>query len=237
MSIKVTDSNFIPGKDTISILKDGIAYEPTQAPEWNENETFLTLDNTGFYEVTIVAADKAGNKSDPTKVNFGIVKQGPRLTIKDKNDSGFYKQVELKVESDILIYDASATIEKTINGEKITEVKNFERKGKNAVLSLTEDGAYKVSVTVKDRQNIDPGHQLGVTSFTIDQTAPALAINGVTDQGEYRESKEAEISVTDANVDESLTELKVTAGNQVTTYSGEEAYKKHPLRPHLISLG
>ncbi|MFB3170826.1 Ig-like domain-containing protein [Neobacillus sp. 179-C4.2 HS] len=228
MSIKVTDSNFIPGKDTISILKDGIAYEPVQAPVWKNNETFLTLDNTGFYEVTIVAADRAGNKSDPAKVNFGIVKQGPRLTIKDKNDSGFYKQVELKVESDILIYDASATIEKTINGEKTTEVKNFERKGKNAVLSLTEDGDYKVSVTVKDRQNIDPGHQLGVTSFTIDQTAPALAINGVTDQGEYSESKEAEIRVTDANVDESLTELKVTAGNQVTTYSGEEAYKKHP---------
>lgn len=226
MSIKVSDSNFIPGKDTISILKDGIAYEPAQAPVWNENETFLTLDNTGFYEVSIVAADKAGNKSDPAKVNFGIVKQGPRLTIKDKNDSGLYKQVELKVESDILIYDASATIEKSINGEKTTEVKGFESKGKNAVLSLTEDGDYKVSVTVKDRQNIDPGHQLGVTSFTIDQTAPVLAINGVTDQGEYNESKDAEISVTDANTDESNTELKVTAGNQVTTYKGEDAYKK-----------
>ncbi|MFJ5762908.1 Ig-like domain-containing protein [Neobacillus sp. NPDC093182] len=227
MSIEVTDSHFIPGNDTISILKDGIAYEPAQAPVWKENETFLTLDNTGFYEVTIAAADKAGNKSDPAKVSFGIVKQGPRLTIKDKNDSGFYKQVELKIESDILIYDASAAIEKTINGEKTTEVKSFERKGKNAVLSLTEDGDYKVSVTVKDRQNIDPGHQLGATSFTIDQTAPVLAINGVNDQGEYSESKDAEISVTDANVDESKTELKVTAGNQVTTYTGEEAYKKH----------
>lgn len=226
MSIKVSDSNFIPGKDTVSILKDGIAYEPAQAPVWNEDETFLTLDNTGFYEVSIVAADKAGNKSDPAKVNFGIVKQGPRLTIKDKNDSGLYKQVELKVESDILIYDASATIEKSINGEKTTEVKSFESKGKNAVLSLTEDGDYKVSVTVKDRQNIDPGHQLGVTSFTIDQTAPVLAINGVTDQGEYKESKDAEISVTDANADKSNTELKVTAGNQVTTYKGEDAYKK-----------
>lgn len=227
MNIKVTDSNFISGKDTISILKDGIAYEPAQAPVWKENETFLTLDNTGFYEVTIVAADKAGNKSDPAKVNFGIVKQGPRLTIKDKNDSGFYKQVELKVESDIFIHEASATIEKTVNGEKTTEVKSFEKKGKNAVLSLTEDGDYKVSVTVKDRQNIDPGHQLGVTSFTIDQTTPALAINGVNDQGEYSESKEAEISVVDANADESQTQLKVTSGNQVTTYTGEEAYKKH----------
>ena len=228
MNIKVTENNFTPGKDTISILKDGIVYEPAQAPVWNENETFLTLDNTGFYEVTVVAADKAGNKSDPAKVTFGIVKQGPRLTISDKNDSGFYKQVELKVESDILIYEASAAIEKTINGTTTTEVKSFERKGKTAVLSLTEDGDYKVSVTVKDRQNIEPGHQLGVTSFTIDQTAPALAINGVTDKGEYSESKEAEISVTDANIDESKTELKVTAGNQVITYKGEEAYKKHP---------
>ena len=228
MSVKVNDSNFTPEKDTISILKDGIAYEPAQAPVWNENETFLTFDNTGFYEVTIVASDKAGNKSTAEKVTFGIVKQGPRLTITDKNDSGFYKNVELKVDSDILIYDATASIEKTMNGVTTTEVKSFERKGKTAVLSLTEDGDYKVSVTVKDRQNIDPGHQLGVTSFTIDQTAPALAINGVTDHGEYSESKEAEISVTDANVDESKTELKVTAGNQVITFKGEEAYKKHP---------
>jgi large repetitive protein len=229
MSIKVTDSNFIPGKDTISILKDGIAYEPVQAAVWNKNETFLTFDNTGFYEVTIIAADKAGNKSDPIKVNFGIVKQGPRLTIKDKNDSGWYKNdVALKVESDILIYDATAVIERSINGEKTTEVKSFERKGKNAELSLTEDGDYKVNVTVKDRQNNDPGHDLGVTTFTIDKSAPVLSINGVTDRGEYRESKEAEISVTDANVDKSKTELKVTAGNQVLTYKGEDAYKKHP---------
>lgn len=227
LSIKVNDSSFTPGKATISILKDGIAYEPVQAPVWKENETSLTFENTGFYEVTIVAADKAGNKSDSTKVNFGIVKQGPRLTIKDKNDSGLYKNVELIIESDILIYEATASIEKMINGEKTTEVKSFESKGKNAVLSFTEDGAYKVSVTVKDRQNMDPGHQLGVTSFTIDQTAPGLAINGVNDQGEYSESKEAVISVTDANVDESNTELKITAGNQVITYKGEDAYKTH----------
>ncbi|MEH7272659.1 Ig-like domain-containing protein [Neobacillus vireti] len=227
MNIKVTESSFTPGKDTISILKDGIPYEPAQAPLWNENETFLTFDNTGFYEVSIVAADKAGNKSDPVKVTFGIVKQGPRLTITDKNDSGFYKQVELKVESDILIYEASAAIEKTINGITTTEVKSFERKGKTAVLTLTEDAEYKVSVTVKDRQNIDPGHHLGVTSFTIDQTAPALEINGVTDQGKYSESKEAGIVVTDTNIEQSNTELKVTTGNQVITYKGEEAYKKH----------
>ncbi|MDQ0999679.1 hypothetical protein QFZ28_000079 [Neobacillus niacini] len=227
MSIKVTDSHFISGKDTISILKDGIAYEPVQAPAWKENEMFLTLDNTGFYEVTIAAKDKAGNKSEPAKVSFGIVKQGPRLTIKDQNESGYYQQVELNIESDILILDASAAIEKTVNGEKTTEVKGFERKGKNGVLSLTEDGDYKVGVIVKDRQNTDPGHQLGVTSFTIDHTAPVLAINGVNDQGEYSESKNAEISVTDTNVDESKTQLKVTAGNQVTTYTGEEAYKKH----------
>ncbi|WP_419954640.1 Ig-like domain-containing protein [Neobacillus niacini] len=227
MGIKVTDSNFLPGDDTISILKDGIAYQPAQAPAWKENETFLTFDNTGFYEVTIAAADKAGNKSDSTKATFGIVKQGPRLTIKDKNDSGFYKNVELEVESDILIYDATAVIEKTNNGETTSEVRSFEKKGKNAVLSLKEDGNYKVSVTVKDRQNIDPGHQLGITSFTIDQTAPALAINGVIDQGEYKEPKDAQISVIDANVDNSKTQLKITAGNRVTTYKGEEAYKKY----------
>ncbi|MFP7299895.1 Ig-like domain-containing protein [Neobacillus niacini] len=227
MSIKVSDSNFIPGEDTISILKDGIAYEPLQAPVWKNNETYLAFEHTGFYEVSIAARDKAGNKSDPKKVTFGIVKQGPRLTIKDKNDSGFYKQVELNVESDIFIYDATANIEKSVNGEKTTEVKSFEKKGKNAVLSLMEDGEYKVSVTVKDRQNLDPGHQLGVTSFTIDQTAPSLAINGVNDQGEYKESKEAEISVNDANIDENKTELKVTRGNQVITYKGKDAYKKH----------
>ena len=180
--------------------------EPAQAPIWNENETFLALDNTGFYEVTIVAADKAGNKSTAKKVTFGIVKQGPRLTITDKNDSSFYKNVELKVESDIVIHDATASIEKTINGETTTEVKSFERKGKTAVLSLTEDGDYKVSVTVKDRQNQDPGHQLGVTSFTIDHTHPkaVVALDGTVmaeDELVVDGEKTVKITVTDKHHD------------------------------------
>ncbi|MEH7246194.1 Ig-like domain-containing protein [Neobacillus niacini] len=206
MSIKVNDSNFTPEKSTISILKDGIPFEPAQAPVWNEKETFLAFDNTGFYEVTMVAADKAGNNSTAKIVTFGIVKQGPRLTITDKNDSGFYKNVELKIESDIGIQDVMASIEKTINGVTTTEVKSFERKGKSAVLSLTEDGVYKVSVTVKDRQNIDPGHQLGVTSFTIDHTHPkaVISLDGTEmteDERVVDGEKTVTIAVTDKNHD------------------------------------
>ena len=206
MSIKVNDSNFTPEKSTISILKDGIPIELAQASIWNESEAFLAFDNTGFYEVTIVAADKAGNSSTAKKVTFGIVKQGPRLTITDKNESSFYKNVELKVESDIQIQDATASIEKTINGVTTTEVKSFERKGKTAVLSLTEEADYKVSVTVKDRQNQDSGHQLGVTSFTIDHTAPkaVVTLDGTVmteDELIVDSEKTVKITVTDKHHD------------------------------------
>ena len=230
VSIDVKDANFLPGADTISILKDGIAYQPTEGPSWKDNQTSLTLDNTGYYEITITAADKAGNKSEPKKVEFGIVKQGPRLTITDREESGWYQQaVELKVDSDIMIHEAIASIEKTVAGETTTEVRNFTKKGKTATLSLTEDADYKVSVIVKDRQNNKDGHQLGTTAFTIDKTAPELVITGVEDGGEYSESKEVTISVNDSNVDVSRTELKITRDNEATTYKGKEAYKPHSL--------
>jgi large repetitive protein len=228
MSITVNEANFVPTEDTVSILKDGIAYQPTQPHVWKNNQTTLYLDNTGFYEVTIVAADKAGNKSQPEKVTFGIVKQGPRLTITDREESGLYKKdVELRIDSDILIYEAIATIEKTVAGVTTTEVQNFVPYGKTAKLTLTEDAGYKVHVVVKDRQNISDGHQLGVTEFTIDKTAPVLAVTGVEDRGEYSDSKNVKLNVTDVNIDVNRTELTVTRDKEVTTYQGEEAYKQH----------
>ncbi|GHH98734.1 Ig-like domain-containing protein [Neobacillus kokaensis] len=225
MSVQVTDQHFEPKQDTISVVKDGVAYQPDV--EWDGNEAVVTFVNTGYYEVKIKAADAAGNVSEEQNVNFGIANQGPRVTIADTGKNGYYNgSVELLVENDFLILGATAVIERTLDGKTLpAETKNFTLKGKTATLKLSDEGAYKVSVTVKDRKNFD-GINLGVNDFTIDTSEPALAIIGVGNGKIYTDSQNFMIGVTDTNADESTTVLKVTRNGQTATFTGKKAFEK-----------
>ncbi|WHY91758.1 Ig-like domain-containing protein [Neobacillus cucumis] len=224
MTVKVEDDHFEPSKETISVIKDDIAL--SSSPEWKDGQTTLTFDQIGDYEVTVVAADEAGNKSEAKKVNFGIWKKGPRLTIENSRENGFYNEpVVLKVSDDFKIWDATAVVEK--DGE--TATKSFDERGKTASLELSEQGVYKVKVTVKDRKN-PVGLDLGETTFTIDTTKPELAFTGVEDQDSDKKPRKFGIDVKDPNLEDDSVLLKVTRdGNEVATFAGKEAYAEHSL--------
>ncbi|MED1468990.1 Ig-like domain-containing protein [Bacillus salipaludis] len=224
MTVKVNDAHFDSSKDTISIVKDDIAL--SSSPEWKGGQTTLTFDQIGDYEVTVVAADEAGNKSEAKKVTFGIWDKGPRLTIVNSRENGSYNEpVQLKVSDDFKIWDATAVVEK--DGE--TTTKSFDERGKTASLELSEQGVYKVKVTVKDRKNPD-GLDLGETTFTIDTTKPELSFTGVEDQGSDKKPRNFGIDVKDPNLDEDSVLLKVTNDRgKDETFAGKEAYAEHSL--------
>ncbi|MED3561205.1 Ig-like domain-containing protein [Bacillus xiapuensis] len=224
MKLKVEDDHFVPDQDIISIIKDGISLKA--APVWEDGQTTLTFDQIGYYEVTIAAVDKAGNKSAVKKVTFGIEDKGPRLTIVNNRGNGYYNQpVQLQVSDDFNISDATAVVEK--DGE--TTTKSFARHGKTALLEFSAQGVYNVKVTVRDRKNPD-GYNLGETAFTIDTTKPELIFTGLKDQGSDKMPRDFGIDVKDANLDEDSVLLKVSRdGNMTTTFQGITAFANHSL--------
>ncbi|OIK10636.1 hypothetical protein BIV60_20670 [Bacillus sp. MUM 116] len=223
MTVKVEDDHFDPGEDTISIIKDDIAL--SAAPVWKNGQTTLIFNQVGDYEVTVVAADKAGNKSEAKKVTFGISEMGPRLTIAGSNENGYYNEpVQLQVSDDFKIWDATAVVEK--DGK--TTTKSFSKQGKTALLELSDQGGYKVKVAVKDRKN-PVGLDLGETTFTIDTKKPEVSFTGVEDQGSDKKPRKFGIEVKDSNLVQDSVLLKVNCDGKVATFAGKDAYDEHSL--------
>ncbi|MCM3668149.1 Ig-like domain-containing protein [Mesobacillus maritimus] len=235
VSIEVDDKHFDEKQTDVSITKDELSLTPKI--EWKEKKdgtgytANLSFDQTGYYDIEVNGRDSFGNESKPVKTSFGIYNQGPTLTIENATENSHYREaVKLIVNGDLPIHEASAKIEKTVDGETTEEVKSFTReKAKKYALELEKDGDYKVTVTVKDSRNRD-GLVLESTSFTIDKVAPEISVNGVKDKGEYKEAVEVALKATDLNLDKNSTRLWVTheykEKEDMKTYKGEEGFEK-----------
>lgn len=220
LNMAVTEKYFIDKNVTV-LVKDLNSNEQSEiSPVWKQNdqsgawEASHLFSNSGEFEVSINAKDKAGNVGTEKRVSFAINKKSPELSVTDIEhslkiaDTGYSrsKKVQFKVNSGISIATATASISKIgEHGEPTSAVlKINEQNTKEAFLDyeFTQDGKYVIDATVTDKNKNGESHKLPPFTFEIDSTPPALSVTdgaGNPAQGEYSSKQNIIISIFDTN--------------------------------------
>lgn len=139
-----------------------------------------TVDVEGSYLLSVTASDSAGNSSART-LAFAIDLTGPTVEITGVSPGGIYNTA---VSPSVTITGAdSSSI--TLNGTPWTPAE------------ITEDGDYTLAVGASDAAGNAVSQSV---AFTIDRTAPAISIAGVTDGSLYNTAVTPAVTVTGADV-------------------------------------
>lgn len=182
------------------------------------NETDITasqeaVDANGYVLIATVT-DNAGNVSRKQEKVY-IDKTAPVIGLSGI-EAGSYSNENrtLSVEVDELIYNYNRVdihVTRTLDGVTTElEVPEFQSSAKESKqgYDFTEDGLYSVTVTAEDAAgNTAKSQQL---SFTIDKTAPEIAVSGL-DEGSYHGTDvTAQIAVTESFYDTDNVTISVT---------------------------
>lgn len=178
----------------------------------------VKLSDIGDYIITVTAVDDVGNSTENV-ATLGLYKEDPRLSITETATQGYYNQkVTITINNDIKIREAFVDL-----GDGVK--KPFSYKGKSASVDITEDGSHIIKVYIVDRNG---EHSFTPQKFVIDTENPTVSIEGVDNNGLYDSSKTITISASDANPDNSKTDLRVTNdGKEVLHVNGDEAHTEH----------
>ncbi|WNF22762.1 Ig-like domain-containing protein [Mesobacillus jeotgali] len=190
----------------------------------------LLFKENGNYEVIIEATDKAGNNVSET-FYLTVSKPGnePVVSVFNMNDGGkaikdfaITQQIGIKVDSEILIGEASLDIIK--DGEELPEQQMVPAKRTTETFEydLTKggtakpDGVYQVKVTVKDHHNKGILHDPVTYSFVVDNTRPKYTYSIEKDKNyslQKNESMEVEIELHETNIQSSNVTVKMQNSN------------------------
>ncbi|CAM3834325.1 Ig-like domain-containing protein [Mesobacillus thioparans] len=218
----VNEANVAPDTIKISKKKNDEAVEifTTEAAKDGRYTKNLLFKENGNYEVTIEATDKAGNNVSET-FHLTVSKPGnePVVSVFNMTDGGnaikdyaIAQRIGVKVDSEILIGEASLVIEK--NDEKVLEQPMVPKKRTTERfeydLPLNDkgslDGNYKISVTVKDHHNKGILHDPVTYSFVVDNTKPKFNYNVENNKAyslQKNEKMDVEIELDEANIQSS----------------------------------
>lgn len=143
-----------------------------------------TFTEDGVYQVTVTAADAAGNEAVQT-VGFTIDKTAPVLSITGAQDGAYsgnpitlnFQTVESFYETD----SVTISVERRFEGAAYSSRVNFANSGKNSSVSnvFATDGEYTVVMTATDGAGNVATEQ--TIHFTVDVTAPIISIQGTKD--------------------------------------------------------
>ncbi|MDD5224787.1 MAG: Ig-like domain-containing protein, partial [bacterium] len=187
---------------SVSVVSDGTYYKADVAPvctvaDANPAGSTITLNGgpfisgttvsaEGVYTLAVETSDKAGNTAQTT-VTFTIDKTVPVITVTGVTDGSYYKTDVVPV---ITVIDAnlqSSSI--SLNGAPFT-----------SGTPVSAEGSYTLAVEASDKAGNTASMSL---TFTIDKTAPAVSIIGVTDGVYYNTDVIPEITITDLYLDAS----------------------------------
>ncbi|MCC3356983.1 Ig-like domain-containing protein [Bacillus sp. REN16] len=236
--IEVDEEHFTQDGVKMAIIKDESEYESKDQIEWNGNKGSITFDETGYYEISVTAIDKAGNPSEAKSISFGNLHGGQTLNIENKTENDFYnKDVKFVLQNPLNISSASLTYKK--DGEEqeqeIPMVVGGIFNKKSATATISGEGKYAVSAKVTDRKDTDK--KLGtILNVIIDKTAPELSVTGVENEEKYTQSKDLVVSASDPNFDEDKSILKITKNGTTETIKGKAAIGTHNLTDGVYSV-
>ncbi len=160
------------------------------------------------YTLAIAATDAAGNTANTT-IAFAIDKTPPAIAVTGVSNNGVYNAT---VTPAITVTDAHpGTQTITLNGQPFT-----------SGTPVSAAGSYTLAVAATDAA----GNTANATiAFTIDKTAPAIGVTGVTNGGLYNATVTPVITVTDA---QPVTQTTITLNGQPftsgTAVSAEGSY-------------
>jgi len=166
-----------------------------------------TVSAEGMYYLTVTAADLAGNTATQSVV-FMIDKTKPVITVTGVNNDAYYNT---NVTPTINVTDEyfNYTII-TLNGIGFVSGATITQEGTHILYVYAEDFA-KNNATM-------------IITFTIDKTIPEIIISGVSDSTYYNISITPIISITDINLNTSITTLNDVAFISGTTISADGLY-------------
>lgn len=192
--ISVTAKRTLDG--TVTTIDMG-SYQMT-AEEFSAKKTFS---EDGFYEVTVTAADAAGNRAIQ-KISFTIDKTAPVISMQGVSEGAYSNQpVTIQFQSVESFYETNTvkiTVERILDGVSQTQTLNFRSTDKTSVLSnlFSEDGDYTITMTAVDRAGNAAATQ--TLTFTVDCTAPVVTLNGTKDYLVTQEAVTLNFVVTEA---------------------------------------
>ncbi|MEW5760898.1 MAG: right-handed parallel beta-helix repeat-containing protein, partial [Candidatus Thermoplasmatota archaeon] len=148
----------------------------------------------GNYEITVIARDKANNTAFAS-VSFIIDKTNPKITIKNVEDGCYYYTDVTPI---IEIFDDNLN-------DSLTDITLNGGKYPNGT-KIVEEGYYILIVVAFDKAgNIAKK----VITFCVDKTEPVIEIKDVEDGYYYNASITPSINISDLNLDENNTSIKL----------------------------
>ena len=192
-NLKVSLKEQIFDKDTVSVKAtrtiDGVSENYNMDPYISDGIASYkdySFSEDGLYTVTVNATDAAGNMALEKTITFTVDKTAPVITITGTQPESYNaSDVNIDVSTIESFYNTdnvNITVTKTLDGASSSyNFGTWNNTAKESSLSHTfkEDGTYLVEVNATDASgNVATKQQL---SFTVDKTAPQVAISGAND--------------------------------------------------------
>lgn len=175
ISFKIKEANYETAGVVCELYRTGEdnKRELVQSPEWTMNEETsvfsITIDEEGAYELSVTAADLAGNTAGKT-IKFTLDTTKPDIEYVENLDKKYIKSFKLPENFADYIKDKTGVNYKTyINSMNYDEGREID-----------EDGKYVLKVSAVD----NAGNQAEKTvEFIVDSTQPRVVIDGMADDG------------------------------------------------------
>lgn len=148
---------------------------------------FLNTNGEAFYEMRVIAYDKANNKSIRI-LHFAVDRTSPVIVLDGIADGDCVNSAFPKV----AIFDPHFKTS-SLYLDRVVQMTNFQ----SASLSIMNEGDRNIFIEASD--SAGNRSELSV-SFTCDQTPPTLTLNGITNGGVYRTDREISVSYYDDHI-------------------------------------
>ncbi|WP_226679096.1 Ig-like domain-containing protein [Mesobacillus jeotgali] len=165
----------------------------------------------GKYGFTVVATDKAGNRSTLERT-FTVDDTPPKITIKDTAENYYSnKGREIKIKIDELNFaKKEVNIDFKVDGKPVEFKGDWISEGNSNLIKdeFDADGDYEIIVTAEDKAG-NPAEKK-THKFTIDRTKPKVELETEIEDGQnYKRNMLVKMKVEDRNIDLSNTYLEV----------------------------
>ncbi len=234
-TIKVTEHNYNTNKVDIKVYRENaqdefVPYDDNFA-SWKNKQEVTSLDfpftKDGKYRVEVRATDAAGNTAKAKTDVFTIDTVNPDLSITGVTQDTHYRNSK---EVRASVKDANVNKSGTVLGVyrlnsstgkmvpfNANEQPTFTRRSMDwrYQFSTANEGTYRVQLNATDLAG-NKGEEQSV-DFTIDNTAPVLSIDNITDGTYYDAGRSVEMSILETNHRQNKVQFEVTRNGQDMT--------------------
>ncbi|MCG8519633.1 MAG: Ig-like domain-containing protein [Pseudomonadales bacterium] len=161
----------------------------------------------GVHTLRAKAVDHAGNVSEIQSASFEIDNEALGIQISGVEHNGFYRAAVTPV----VVFEGETVASVQLNGSSFI-----------SGTQLSEDGSYHLEAFAED----SAGNQArSWVDFVLDSKAPIVTVEGIEDEGLYREAVTPEIVVTDDYLESVNTTLNGESYRSGTAISDDDEYQ------------